>query len=116
MHGTFDYIADVAAVSAAEEYIIVYNNATAQCELSKCITNCWLDPNRAYVVISEIGTTPKQPMPGCSRVGMAVEGENGETGFENITAPEGQSVKAIVNGQLIIIRDGEMYNAMGVKL
>ena len=116
LHGTFDYIADVAAVSAAEEYIIVYNNATAQCELSKCITNCWLDPNRAYVVISEIGTTPKQPMPGCSRVGMAVEGENGETGFENITAPEGQSVKAIVNGQLIIIRDGEMYNAMGVKL
>ena len=117
LHGTFTRIDDVAAESdVAEEYIIVYNSTTAQCELSKCITNCWLDPNRAYVVISEIGTTPKQPMPGCSRVGMAVEGENEATGFDNITAPEGQTIKAIVNGQLIIIRDGEKYNAMGVKL
>ena len=113
LYGTFTRIDDVAAESAADEYIIVYNSTTAQCELSKCLTNCWLEANRAYVVISEIGTTPKQPMPGCSRVGMAVEGENGETGFENITAPEGQSVKAIVNGQLIIIRDGVQYNAQG---
>ena len=116
LHGTFSYINDVAAESAADEYIIVYNNTTAQCELSKCLTGCWLEANRAYVVISEIGTTPIQPMPGCRRIGMAVEGENAETGFENIVLPEGQTLKAIVNGQLIIIRDGEMYNAQGVRL
>ena len=117
LHGTFTKINDVAAESdVAEEYIIVYNSTTAQCELSKCITNCWLDPYRAYVVISEIGTTPKQPMPGCSRVGMAVEGENGETGFDNIQLPNANSQKLIINGQLIIIRDGEMYNAQGVRL
>ena len=116
LHGTFSYINDVAAESAADEYIIVYNNTTAQCELSKCLIGCWLEANRAYVVISEIGTTPIQPMPGCRRIGMAVEGENAETGFENIVLPEGQTLKAIVNGQLIIIRDGEMYNAMGVRL
>ena len=115
LHGTFTKINDVAAESAADEYIIVYNNTTTQCELSKCKENCWLDPYRAYVVISEIGTTPKQPMPGCHRVGMAVEGENGETGLDNITTGE-TTIKAIVNGQLIIIRDGEMYNAMGVRL
>ena len=116
LHGTFSYINDVAAESAADEYIIVYNNTTAQCELSKCLTGCWLEANRAYVVISEIGTTPIQPMPGCRRIGMAVEGENAETGFENIVLPEGQTLKAIVNGQLIIIRDGEMYNAQGQRL
>ena len=116
LHGTFTKINDVAAESAADEYIIVYNNTTVQCELSKCKEKCWLDPYRAYVVISEIGTTPKQPMPGCSRVGMAVEDENGETGFDNIQLPNANSQKLIINGQLIIIRDGEMYNAQGQKL
>ena len=48
------------------------------------------------------------------RVRVALD-ENGETALDNITTGE-TTVKAIVNGQLIIIRDGEMYNAMGVRL
>ena len=39
--------------------------------------------------------------------------ENAATGFDNIVAPEGQTIKAIVNGQLVIIRGGEMYNVQG---
>ena len=117
LHGTFDYIDDVANVSLeTEEYIIVYNSTTSQCELSKCGEDCTLEANRAYVVLSEIGTVPVQLMPGCRRIGMSVQGENEATGFENITAPEGQTIKAIVNGQLIIIRNGEKFNAQGVRL
>jgi hypothetical protein len=48
------------------------------------------------------------------RVRVALD-ENGETALDNIITGE-TTVKAIINGQLIIIRDGEMYNAMGVKL
>jgi hypothetical protein len=48
------------------------------------------------------------------RVRVALD-ENGETALDNITTGE-TTVKAIINGQLIIIRDGEMYNAQGQKL
>ena len=72
--------------------------------------------NRAYLDMDAVtGGAPVQ-MPGRRYIGMSVQGENAETGFENITAPEGQAIKVISNGQLIIIRDGEMYNAQGQRL
>ena len=71
---------------------------------------------RAYLNLAEVkGGKPTQ-MPGRRYIGMDVEGENEATGFENITAPADKAVKAIINGQLIIIRDGEMYNAQGQRL
>ena len=42
--------------------------------------------------------------------------ENETTGFDQIVAPKGETIKAIVNGQLVIIRGGEMYNVQGQKL
>ena len=70
---------------------------------------------RAYLVMEDVpGEFTK--MPGRRYIGMSVQGENAETGLENIIVPEGQAVKVISNGQLIIIRDGEMYNAQGQKL
>ena len=45
-----------------------------------------------------------------------VTGENATTGLDQIVAPAGQAVKAIENGQLIIIRDGVKYNVQGQKL
>ena len=44
-----------------------------------------------------------------------VVGENPTTGFENITTTD-KAVKIIENGQLIIIRNGEKFNAQGQKL
>ncbi len=44
-----------------------------------------------------------------------VAGENVETGVDNIVTTDAP-VKAIVNGQLIIIRDGVKYNIQGQKL
>ena len=42
--------------------------------------------------------------------------ENETTGFDQIVAPKGETIKAIVNGQLVIIHGGEMYNLQGQKL
>ena len=84
-------------------------------ELCQAEAICWVNANRAYLVMEDVpGEFTK--MPGRRYIGMDVEGENEATGFENITAPADKAVKAIINGQLIIIRDGEMYNAMGVRL
>ena len=65
--------------------------------------------------IIELTTISGQPLPAKVRAYVAAE-ENEATGFENIVAPEGQTIKAIVNGQLVIIRGGEMYNVQGQKL
>ena len=64
---------------------------------------------RALIVMTD---TEGQQLSVRARV---VVGENEETGIENIITTDAP-VKVIENGQLIIIRDGEMYNAMGVKL
>ena len=42
--------------------------------------------------------------------------EDEATGVEDITAPEGQVLKVIENGQLIIIRGGVKYNVQGQRL
>ena len=47
---------------------------------------------RAYLNLAEVtGGAPTQ-MPGRRYIGMSVQGENEATGFENITAPEGQTI------------------------
>ena len=64
---------------------------------------------RALVVMTD---TEGHPLSVRARV---VVGENEETGLENIITTDAP-VKVIKNGKLIIIRDGEKYNAMGVRL
>ena len=86
-----------------------------------CTNNDPTEPNkinayRAYLNLSAVIGGKPQQMPGRRYIGMDVQGENEATGFENIVAPEGQTIKAIVNGQLVIIRGGEMYNVQGQKL
>ena len=106
LYGTFTDETPVAAGN----YILLNN------ELRPSDGNAKVNANRAYIVMSEVPTGVPTQMPGRRYIGMSVQGENAETGFENITAPEGQAIKVISNGQLIIIRDGEMYNAQGQRL
>ena len=106
LYGTFD---DNTVVEAGN-YILLNN------ELRPSDGTAKVNANRAYLVMSGVPTEPVQQMPGRRYIGMSTQGENAATGLENIIVPEGQAVKVISNGQLIIIRDGEMYNAMGVKL
>ncbi len=77
---------------------------------------CWVNANRAYVVMEDILDDTSTHMPGRRYIGMDVQGENQATELENIVAPEGQILKVIENGQLIIIRNGEKYNVQGQKL
>ena len=46
---------------------------------------------------------------------MDAKGENATTGLDNITNGENTVIKTIENGQLIIIRNGEKFNAQGVR-
>ena len=92
---------------------ILYNDAFCTNETGEVNK---IRANRAYLNMANVKGGAPQQLPGRRYIGMDVEGENEATGFENITAPADKAVKAIINGQLIIIRDGEMYNAMGVRL
>ena len=73
------------------------------------------DPTNKLALRAIIEITDKSGNPVNIRARVAFD-ENAATGYENIVAPEGQTIKAIVNGQLVIIRGGEMYNVQGQKL
>jgi hypothetical protein len=105
LYGTFTDETPVAAGN----YILLNN------ELRLSDGSAKVNAYRAYIVMEEVPTGAPTQMSGRRYIGMSVQGENAETGFENITAPEGKTVKAIVNGQLIIIRNGEKFNAQGVR-
>ena len=111
--GTFTLIQDIETSDPSNtlegNYMISGN------QFLLCPAGCWLNANRAYIDATIIAghTTKKAEIPGRRRVCM---GENEATGLDQIVAPEGQAVKAIVNGQLIIIRDGVKYNVQGQKL
>ena len=104
LHGTFTDDTEVAVGN-----YILYNNAFCQAEAT-----CYVDANRAYLVMSEILGSAPTPMPGRRYIGMSVQGENEATGLDNIATSE-NAVKVISNGQLIIIRGGEKFNAQGVR-
>ena len=106
LHGTFTDDTEVTVGN-----YILFNNAI--CEVT---ATCWVNANRAYIVWNEIPTGAPQQMPGRKYIGMDVTGENEATGFENITNGENTTIKVIENGQLIIIRNGEKFNAQGQKL
>ena len=42
--------------------------------------------------------------------------ENTGNGVEQVRSEQGHSTKVIRNGQLVIIRDGKMFNALGTEL
>lgn len=105
--GTFENIA--AGGILVDKYIIAQNQfwtATAE---------NYLNAYRAYIMPSSIPTTEPAEIPGRRRIAMGAAGENEATGLDNITTTD-TPVKVIVNGQLIIIREGVKYNVQGVRL
>ena len=114
MTGTFDGITD--------ETVLQGNYMIADNKFWLCGAGCWLNANRAYIEHDALHatTTPVSPIPGRRRVMMGAAGENTTTGVDNLTedgvVSTNQATKMVVNGQLIIIRDGVKYNAQGVRL
>ena len=102
LHGTFTNDTEVAVGN----YILKGN------ALCQAATTCYVNANRAYLVMSEVPTGAPQQMPGRRYIGMSVQGENEATGVEDIFSTDAP-VKVIDNGQLIIIRDGVKYNVQG---
>ena len=77
----------------------------------------WLNANRAYInKATLLSVPPKSLVPGRRRVSMGETGENAATDVENSQLPMINNQKLIENGQLIIIRGGEKFNAQGQKL
>ena len=105
LHGTFTDDTEVAVGN----YILKDN---AICEVA---ATCWVNAYRAYIVWGELPIGAPQQMPGRKYIGMDVTSENEATGLDNIATSE-NAVKVINNGQLIIIRGGEKFNAQGQKL
>ncbi len=105
LHGTFDD----ETVVAVGNYILLGNALRPSNGEAK------VNANRAYLVMSEVPAGKPQEMPGRRYISMDVQGENVETGVEDIITTDAP-VKVIENGQLIIIRDGVKYNVQGQKL
>ena len=105
LYGTFNN----EIVVAAGDYILLNN------ELRPSDGTAKVNENRAYLVMSKVPEGAPTKMPGRRYVSMSVTGENEATGFENIITTNAP-VKVIENGQLIIIRNGEKFNAQGQKL
>jgi hypothetical protein len=103
LYGTFT---DETVVDAGD--YILHNN-----ELRPSDGTAKVNANRAYVVLNEVPTS-HTPMPGRKYINMSVNGENAETGVDNINGAN-DIVKMIENGQLIIVIDGVKYNAQGVR-
>ena len=97
-------------VVPADNYIL-YNNAFIPADGTTNKVNAY----RAYLDLSAVTGGAPQQMPGRRYIGMDVQGENVETGVEDLFTTDAP-VKVIENGQLIIIRDGVKYNVQGQKL
>jgi hypothetical protein len=109
--GTFDEI-------PAENTLLEGNYMIADNKFWLCGAGCWLGENRAYInyTIIHENTTPIAALPGRRRICMGAAGDNQATGLEGLITPNNQAAKIIKNGQFIIIRGSEMYNAQGVRL
>ena len=103
-------------VDIAAGGVLVGNYIIAQNMFWDASAENWLNANRAYInKATLLSVPPKSPVPGRRRVKMGETSEDAATGVDNaIVAPN--SYKTIENGQLVIVRDGVKYNAMGQKL
>ena len=109
LYGTFTVLQN----TELEGKYMVQNNKIVKCNPA----NSGVAENRAYFEGSELDVLgkPGAQMPGRRRITMGTESENEATGTEDVVAPEGQTLKLIENGQLIIIRNGEKFNSQGIK-
>lgn len=109
-NGTYGVYADMTDVTPG--MYVTYNN-----HFTKAGSNVQLREYRAYVDMSGVSADPQGPsyVPGRKqlRIGNA-NAPQSMTGIEQITNDQSPIInKVICNGQLFILRDGKIYNAMG---
>ena len=110
LYGTFTVMQD----AQLDGMYMVQNNKIVKC----ADTGCTVGENRAYFNGTQLEGLDAAPaaMPGRRRVTMGTSAENTTTGTEDVVSPTDNVIKKIVDGQLIIIRGGEKFNAQGQRL
>ena len=103
LHGSY-YEYDITA--DGDNYILSNN------QFKVAGAGCKVGAYRAYLDMSNINPAPAH-IQGRRYVRLSVEGQNAPTSIESLDAVTGNCSKVIRDGQLIIIRDGKAYNAMG---
>ena len=77
---------------------------------SPCGSKCYLAANRAYIHMPEVPAASAAP----GRRLLIIGANNAPTAIENVAVENVEGAKKMmIDGQLIIVRDGVMYNAQG---
>lgn len=101
--GTFTVIQDGAAGAAGntlEGNYLVNNN-----QIRKCLGNCSLPANRAYIRMGDVSTLPTAPQPGRRRITLQNAATGTATGWEGITedstfAPQQEGIYDVLGRKL----------------
>ena len=108
---TFEYIEGIGCVSSGNYFNLITPLAVPTCRFENnlvCISK------NGQLLYSE--EKEKQKRFGVACKCLSASAENPETDIEVITAPTQTIQKIIRDGQLYIIKDGKMYNVMGVEV
>jgi len=97
-------------ITQSDDNYIIYNNALYFVNSD----NVYVGANRAYLDMTGVPAYSNEPQQGAPRrrVVMAVNGQNGATGFENINATE-KPMKLMIDGKIYILRGEKMFDATG---
>ena len=111
LYGTFEDIADVAAVNSDKTEYILSNN-----QICECSSGCKVPANRAYIVLDEVPTTETPVQQGRRRVGMSMQGENQTTGVENTIVPTNEGIYDIMGRKVAETTASGFYIINGKKV
>lgn len=112
LYGTLNGI-EAGSGAGQGDQVLQGNYMLVQNKVRLCGTGCYLTPNRAYIVRSEVpGQVAPQPASGRRRLMVGAERMN-PTGVEDILINEDGAAKQMINGKLYIIRAGHIYDATG---
>jgi hypothetical protein len=75
-------------------------------------TSVTIASNRAYIDLS--GITTLAPAPGMKR--RVIAAENQATGVDKVPSDQVQTTKVLLNGQLFILRGGQLFDATGARV
>lgn len=105
------YPATLYAAGVVEPYVVTNTG-----EFRPCGDGAYVPMNRAYLNMASVPTT-KSVAPGAPRrIVLSPSGANITTGMDKVEVKGMTATKAIINGQLVIMKDNKMFNAQGIKL
>lgn len=105
------YPATLYSAGIVEPYVVTNTG-----EFRPCGDGAYVPMNRAYLNMAAVPTT-KTPVSGAPRrIVLSPSGANITTGMDKVEVKGMTATKAIINGQLVIMKDNKMFNAQGIKL